>query len=243
MFNRNPMKASIFRRPSGFTLIELLTVIAIIGILATILIPVVGRVRESARRSVCGSNLRQITLSVLMYAQDNNEQLPGPGAGFNLNRSVRNPFTFEETFWGNPNSIHLAVHLESYLERGGETWACPSNTAARDVHSNQVTYLVNHRLNNGTVPSMLFGTTGGVPKRITQIEAAGNFGPARQANELSQIWMISDLDSVNYGGFLGFPGAGAGNAIPFAHGNGRNFGFFSGHLEYRNEGDFPANSH
>jgi prepilin-type N-terminal cleavage/methylation domain-containing protein/prepilin-type processing-associated H-X9-DG protein len=54
----------------GFTLIELLVVIAIIAILASILFPVFARARENARRSSCQSNMKQISLGWLMYAQD-----------------------------------------------------------------------------------------------------------------------------------------------------------------------------
>lgn len=67
----NPKQSS-----SGFTLIELLTVIAIIGILAAILIPVVGRVRESARAVQCVSNLRQIGQGIHLYAEAHRGNAP-----------------------------------------------------------------------------------------------------------------------------------------------------------------------
>lgn len=55
----------------AFTLIELLTVIAIIGILAAIIIPTVGKVRKTAKNAQCVSNLRQWAQAVNLYAQDN----------------------------------------------------------------------------------------------------------------------------------------------------------------------------
>src|SRR2546429_2375440 len=62
-------------RHRGFTLIELLVVIAIIAILAAILFPVFAQAREKARQTGCLSNLKQLLVAALMYAQDYDENL------------------------------------------------------------------------------------------------------------------------------------------------------------------------
>ncbi len=64
----------------GFTLIELLVVIAIIGMLAGILLPVLSRARESARKTQCMSNVRQIGMGLILYANENSESFPADSA-------------------------------------------------------------------------------------------------------------------------------------------------------------------
>jgi len=63
-------------RRRGFTLIELLVVIAIIGILAAMVFPVFARARESARKAVCLSNVKNLALAVNMYLADYNDTFP-----------------------------------------------------------------------------------------------------------------------------------------------------------------------
>ncbi len=63
------------RARTGFTLIELLVVIAIIAILAAILFPVFARAREKARANTCLSNVKQLMLGALMYANDYDERM------------------------------------------------------------------------------------------------------------------------------------------------------------------------
>ncbi len=66
----------------GFSLIELLVVISIIASLAALLLPAISMVRTMAQRTVCASNLRQLTTTTFAYMQDNQGLLPA-GSGFN----------------------------------------------------------------------------------------------------------------------------------------------------------------
>lgn len=117
----------------GFTLIELLVVIAIILLLAAILFPVFSRVRDKARQSTCQSNLKQIGLGILQYAQDNNERLPNTyddGAGH--------------------TDYSWRVFIEPYI-KGRNVFACPSNPKKEvisDDTKNPISYASNYSTGN-----------------------------------------------------------------------------------------------
>ncbi len=124
------------KRRTGFTLIELLVVIAIIGILAAMVFPVFARARESARKAVCLSNVKNIALAIQMYLADNNDTLwteenraetfewfdayPGGGDWWDPG---------EDEHCGLPNRanpyLRPPVILDEYL-RNRDVWNCPS---------------------------------------------------------------------------------------------------------------------
>lgn len=107
---------------SAFTLIELLIVIAIIAILAAILFPVFAAAREKARQSACTSNLKQFSIAILQYAQDNDDVFPVC--------AYENP---------GPGPIHLDwMHgLYSYIKTTG-IFQCPSATLHHSINGDGV---------------------------------------------------------------------------------------------------------
>jgi prepilin-type N-terminal cleavage/methylation domain-containing protein/prepilin-type processing-associated H-X9-DG protein len=125
----------MLRGRKGFTLIELLVVIAIIGILAAMVFPVFARARESARKAVCLSNVKNIALAIQMYLADNNDTLPPEEHRrevldyFNLAPGGREWDAEEDgdchrARQANPY-LRLPVILDEYT-KNRDVWNCPS---------------------------------------------------------------------------------------------------------------------
>lgn len=106
------ISSSNTRRLKGFTLIELLTVIAIIGVLAGILIPAIGKVRERALLASKTSAYRQYYVAHTLYASDNKGRLC-PAVG----KIKKNKNKFKNTNW----RLALAPYLTTENERGTST--------------------------------------------------------------------------------------------------------------------------
>jgi prepilin-type N-terminal cleavage/methylation domain-containing protein/prepilin-type processing-associated H-X9-DG protein len=146
----------------GFTLIELLVVISVIAVLLAILMPSLRKARESAKETVCRSNLRNVGLTLSLYGQDNNYVMPDMNTtnGFfwyDGNRHIR-PASDGDAYWG--------VVFKAYA-KNPEIFGCPSY---RNVA--ELIYPDNPRL----IWEAAFGLNSNLSKKkTTAVRDAGHF--------------------------------------------------------------------
>ena len=125
---KRPLRPSSRCAATAFTLIELLVVIAIIAILAAILFPVFARAQESARKSSCLSNEKQILLGVAQYYQDFDEK----GPNLTSWAEMVQPYVKSEQLFVCPSdandnqtgltSFHIALNSAEATRRRHQLW-------------------------------------------------------------------------------------------------------------------------
>jgi len=104
-----PRRSGLVRSGHAFTVVEMLTVVAIIALVCSIVLPSIGQAKEHARQAVCMSNLRQAGIGFRSYATDCRQYIPGPNTSGHSVRGVSptnaatdptEPITFDD--WMSP---------------------------------------------------------------------------------------------------------------------------------------------
>ncbi|CAA6679904.1 MULTISPECIES: prepilin-type N-terminal cleavage/methylation domain-containing protein [unclassified Lentimonas] len=221
------------RKNSAFTLIELLTVIAIVAILAAILIPAVGRVRENANQAKCVSNLRQLATAANMYAAENHGNFPALNAETEDKPQVpwftqlRKYIDIEDS--NEPIELINCPASEHYMEVDG---------TRRVTHA----YGWNSKLipdtrtkSNGTKPAPYKTLNVKRPSETIMIADAGQRYPSGWGFgyfAISRSYNAATAESVlPDGSFTGYGASSSNPSFSTRHGGRGNAAFVDGHVE------------
>ena len=130
------------RCQAGFTLVELLVSVAVIGILASLLLPVLVRAREKTRSVFCLNNTRQLNLVWMLYADDHNGRLPynlggdakvrGAAPPTYLNW-VNNVLNWELSSDNTNTATITQASLGPYASQAAGIYRCPSDNVLSDI--------------------------------------------------------------------------------------------------------------